>query len=90
MPREKNLHACPDHAIGQSSNPPWPKRKKLIIPASTAATTMIFFPSLSIWKGFGLYGCFCDCFSGSLGDDRQDRATESRENIREHRELGIF
>lgn len=39
--------------IGKSSNAPWPKRKKLIVPASTAATTTIFLPALSIAKGFG-------------------------------------
>ena len=40
-------------AIGNSSKAPWPNLKKLIDPASTAATTTCFFPDLSIMNGFG-------------------------------------
>jgi len=40
-------------AIGNSSKAPWPNLKKLIDPASTAATTTCFFPDLSTMNGFG-------------------------------------
>lgn len=48
-------------AIGKSSNAPSPNLKKLTIPASTAATTTIFFPAFIIANGLGLRGCCC-CF----------------------------
>jgi hypothetical protein len=46
-------------AIGNSSKAPWPNLKKLIDPASTAATTTCFFPDLSTMNGFGFQGEAC-------------------------------
>ncbi len=39
--------------IGHSVKTPCPNLKKLIVPASTTATTTIFFPILSDGKGLG-------------------------------------
>ncbi len=45
--------------MGKSSNAPCPNLKKLIIPASTAATTTIFLPAFSTAKGLVLRGAVC-------------------------------
>lgn len=45
---------CICHIIGNSSNAPCRKPKKLMVPASTAAMTTSFFPALRTAKGFGL------------------------------------
>jgi hypothetical protein len=39
--------------IGHSENVPWPNLKKLILPESTTAITMIFFPAFNAMNGFG-------------------------------------
>ncbi len=51
------------YAMGHSVNTPCPNLKKLMVPASTAATTTIFFPVLSDGNGLvGLAGVFAVSF----------------------------
>ena len=58
-------------AIGKSSKAPWPNRKKLIVPASTAATTTIFFPAFRTAKGLTLLGA-------GVGADEENAQGNSR------------
>jgi len=39
--------------MGHSSNAPWLNRKKLILPWSTVATTIVFFPCFRAANGWG-------------------------------------
>ena len=54
MEHDAELHTTLTYAMGHSVKTPCPNLKKLIVPASTAATTTIFFPDLS--DGNGLVG----------------------------------
>ena len=54
--------------IGHSVKTPCPNLKKLIVPASTTATTTIFFPVLSEGKGLEGRGCAVCVFCGPNHD----------------------
>lgn len=62
--------------IGKSSNAPCPNLKKLIMPASTTATTTIFFPAFSTANGLTLR-C-CDEAVTTCARPRRCRNTSSR------------
>ena len=54
MEHDAELHTTLTYAMGHSVKTPCPNLKKLMVPASTAATTTIFFPDLR--DGNGLVG----------------------------------
>lgn len=65
--------------IGKSSKAPCPNLKKLIIPASTAAMTTIFFPAFKTAKGLGLRGATLDACGVEEDDHSHGRTRRSND-----------
>jgi hypothetical protein len=51
--------------MGQSVNDPWLNLKKLMLPESTTAITIILFPAFRAMKGLGLRGGTAGCRGGA-------------------------